>query len=195
MAKFINSDHLETSLRRVKEYSDSAFNNLEVTLNDNITAKAEETTENILNNIEENYTKALEYEDFVFQTTVFSEQISENLDIKFNQVTESIQLVDNKINDFMSQVNTDIKILNDELSMNKDPYAINISEEGISFTQSNKDIACVRDEVMDVTKLSVTESLGLHGFKFIPRATGNVSLVWDNGVSTISNDNIDGGEE
>ena len=195
MVKLVNYDNLEMSLRRVKEYSDSAFNNFETILNNNITAKAEETTENILNNIEENYTKALEYEDFVFQTTVFSEQISENLDIKFNQLTESIQSVDNKINDFMNQVNTDIKILNDELSMNKDPYAINISEEGISLTQSNKEIACVRDEAMDVTKLSVSDSLGLHGFKFIPRATGNVSLVWDNGVSTLNNIYTEGDEE
>ena len=195
MAKLVNYDNLEITLRRVKEYSDSAFNNLEIILNDNITTKAEETTENILNNIEENYTKAREYEDFVFQTTVFTEQISENLDIKFNQVTESIQLVDSKINDFMNQVNTDIKILNDELSMNKDPYAINISEEGISLTQSSKEIACVRDEAMDVTKLSVTESLGLYGFKFIPRTTGNLSLVWDDGVNTLNNIDTEGDEE
>ena len=187
MVKLVNYDNLETSLRRVKEYSDSAFNNFEIILNDNITTKAEETTENILNNIEENYTKAQEYEDFVFQTTVFTEQISENLDIKFNQVTESIQLVDSKINDFMNQVNTDIKILNDELSMNKDPYAINISEEGISLTQSSKEIAGIRDEEMEVTKLSVLDSLSLHGFKFVPRTTGNLSLVWDDGVNTLNN--------
>lgn len=195
MAKFINSDHLETSLRKVKEYLDNSFNNIEATLTDNIVNSANETKTTILSNVEENYINNQEYEEFAFYTTTTIEQATEDLNIKFDQTSENIQIVDTKLNEFIEQVNSDISLINDEINMNKDPYAININEEGISFTQSSKEIAGIRDEEMEVTKLSVSDSLSLHGFKFIPRTTGNISLVWDDGVSALSSRNTEGDEE
>ena len=195
MSKFVNSDHLETSLRRVKEYSDNSFNNIETTLNDNIANSANETKTTILSNVEENYVNNQEYEEFVFHTTTTIEQATEGLNIKFNQTSENIQMVDTKLNEFMEQVNSDISLINDEINMNKDPYAININEEGISFTQSSKEIAGVRDERMDVTRLSVSDSLSLHGFKFVPRTTGNLSLVWDDGTNILNSIDTEGDEE
>ena len=67
-----------------------------------------------------------------------------------------------------------------EIGKTDSPFGVSISNEKMSFTENNAEIAYISNQEMLITDANITNSLKIGHYKFIPRSNGNLSLIWVN---------------
>ena len=171
-----------------EEYTNSAISSSENALNNNISSSISNATNNILNNISDNYTAKSDYEEFKKTTSSAIEQTNKDVTIKFNTTTENIQSVSGELSTFKNSVESNINFSSDgvKISKSNSPFSVDIGNSKMSFREAGVEVAYISNQEMNITDAVVENSLTLGNFKFIPRVTGNMSLIWDDHGNMIS---------
>ena len=172
----------------VEEYTNSAISSSENALNNNISSAISNATNNILNNISDNYTAKSDYEEFKKTTSSAIEQTNKDVTIKFNTTTENIQSVSGELSTFKNTVESNINFSSDGIKISKSnsPFSVDIGNSKMSFREAGVEVSYISNQEMNITDAVVENSLTLGNFKFIPRVTGNMSLIWDDHGNMIS---------
>ena len=159
----------------------------EANISNNIATSINNAKNDLRGEIAENYVTGTDYQQFVIKTESAIEQTNSDVNIKFENTSSVIQSVGNKLNSFQNTVETNIRFNEEGIDIGKSnsPFAVNISNEKMSFTEDSKEVAYISNKEMKITDAIIKNSLTLGGFKFVPRTTGNVSLVWDDGGNII----------
>ena len=78
-------------------------------------------------------------------------------------------------------ISTNINFSNDGIDIGKSdsPFSVNINNQCMSFKEEGTEVAYISNKEMRITDAIVENSMILGNFKFIPRTTGNMSLIWD----------------
>ena len=66
-----------------------------------------------------------------------------------------------------------------DIGKSNSPFSVNISNQRMSFKEEGTEVAYVSNKEMRITDAVIENSMVLGNFKFIPRITGNTSLIWD----------------
>ena len=171
-----------------EEYTNSAISSSENALNNNISSAISNATDNILNNISDNYTAKSDYEEFKKTTSSAIEQTNKDVTIKFNTTTENIQSVSGELSTFKNSVESNINFSSDGIKISKSnsPFSVDIGNSKMSFREAGVEVSYISNQEMNITDAVVENSLTLGNFKFIPRVTGNMSVIWDDHGNMIS---------
>ena len=154
---------------------------LDNALNDNITSAVDKAKNDTLDEVADKYTLNKDYEEFTKMTTSSIEQTNNKVDTTFTSVTTNIQSVNGQLTEFKNTVDTHIRMDSDGISIGKSdsPFSVNISNQKMSFKEQGTEVAYISDKEMRITDAVIENSMVLGNFKFIPRITGNMSLIWD----------------
>ena len=139
-------------------------------------------------NVEENYAPKKDYEEFKKTTSSAIEQTNKDVTIKFNTTTENIQSVSGELSTFKNSVESNINFSSDGIKISKSnsPFSVDIGNSKMSFREAGVEVSYISNQEMNITDAVVENSLTLGNFKFIPRVTGNMSLIWDDHGNMIS---------
>ena len=159
----------------------------EANMNSNITSSINNAKDDLRGEMANNYVSNVDYQSFIISTESSFEQTNADITMKFENTTSLVQSVNNNLQNFQNTVETNIRFSEDgvDIGKNDSPFAVNISNEKMSFTENSKEVAYISNSEMKITDAIIKNSLTLGGFKFIPRTTGNVSLVWHDGGNLI----------
>ena len=179
---YYTKTEVDTKDEEIEANTTNAIASSEANINNNIDSAIEKATTDTLANVEENYAPKKDYEEFKKSTASSIEQTTKDVTIKFDNVTESVKSVGGELKEFKETVSSNIQFSEDGINISRtdSPFAVNISNEKMSFTDTGQEVAYISNREMRITDAVVENSLTLGNFKFIPRVTGNVSLIWDN---------------
>lgn len=143
--------------------------------------------ENIKNDLEDDFVSKTDYEEFTISTNSSIEQTKSDVNIKFESTTEIIQSINGQLTELRSNVETSIGFNENGMTIgrNDSPFSVNVDNNKLSFRQESKEVAYISNDEMKITDANVQNSLTLGSFKFFPRTTGNLSLVWDDNGNII----------
>ena len=165
----------------MEDYTNTIANNLNNTFNSNISSSINKAKTDTLNEVADKYVTNKDYEEFKTMTSSSIEQTSNDVTIKFNTTTQNIQSIGGELTQFKESVQTNIKLHDDGISIGKtdNPFSVDITNQKMSFKDQGIEVAYISNQEMRITDAIIENALTLGNFKFIPRLTGNVSLIWD----------------
>ena len=165
----------------VEEYTNSSVANSENTLNNNINSAVDKAKTDTLAEVNDKYANKTDYEEFKRTTSSSIEQTNNAVTVKFNNAIETAQSISGELTEFKRSVTTNINMNEDGISIGKtnSPFSVNISNDKMSFKEEGTEVAYISNKEMRITDAVVENSMVLGNFKFIPRITGNTSLIWD----------------
>ena len=164
-----------------EEYTNSSVANSEKTLNANIDSAVDKAKSDTLAEVNDKYANKTDYEEFKRTTSSSIEQTNNAVTVKFNNAIETAQSISGELTKFKHSVTTNINMNEDGISIGKSnsPFSVNISNDKMSFKEEGTEVAYISNKEMRITDAVVENSMVLGNFKFIPRITGNTSLIWD----------------
>ena len=162
--------------------SNTNFSRAEEGINNNIASSIEDAKGEMLNNIANNYVDKDAYVQFTNSVSSSFEQTTSDMEMKFTTVSEGFTQVNNSLESYKETVSTNIRFSEDGMEIGKtdSPFGVSISNEKMSFTENNAEIAYISNQEMLITDANITNSLKIGHYKFIPRSNGNLSLIWVN---------------
>ena len=165
----------------VEEYTNSSVANSENALNANINSAVDKAKSDTLAEVNDKYANKTDYEEFKRTTSSSIEQTNNAVTVKFNNAIETAQSISGELTEFKRSVTTNINMNEDGISIGKtnSPFSVNISNNKMSFKEEGTEVAYISNKEMRITDAVVENSMVLGNFKFIPRITGNTSLIWD----------------
>ena len=165
----------------VEEYTNSSVANSEKALNANIDSAVDKAKSDTLAEVNDKYANKTDYEEFKRTTSSSIEQTNNAVTVKFNNAIETAQSISGELTEFKRSVTTNINMNEDGISIGKtnSPFSVNISNDKMSFKEEGTEVAYISNKEMRITDAVVENSMVLGNFKFIPRITGNTSLIWD----------------
>ena len=165
----------------MEDYTNTIANNLNNTFNSNISSSINKAKTDTLNEVADKYVTNKDYEEFKTMTSSSIEQTSNDVTIKFNTTTQNIQSVGGELAQFKESMQTNIRLHEDGISIGKtdNPFSVDITNQKMSFKDQGTEVAYISNQEMRITDAIVENALTLGNFKFIPRLTGNISLIWD----------------
>lgn len=110
-------------------------------------------------------------------------QTTAGFDFNFKKLTETVtQLGDQTSTTYTEQLKY-IKFIDGEIWLGKDPdvgeddFKVVISNQKISFTQNNAEVAYISNNKLHITDATIQRRLDIGNFAFIPRSNGNLSFI------------------
>ncbi len=174
----------------VEDYTNTIANNLNNTFNSNMNSSINKAKTDTLNEVADKYVTNKDYEEFKTMTSSSIEQTSNDVTIKFNTTTQNIQSVGGELAQFKESMQTNIRLHEDGITIGKtdNPFSVDITNQKMSFKDQGIEVAYISNQEMRITDAIIENALTLGNFKFIPRQTGNVSLIWDDNGNLIHYD-------
>ena len=174
---------LEQNLEGFKTEVSETVTNVETTLNSNIETATQVAKDEVLNDVANNYVDSGTYTEFTNSVASSFEQTSSEMEMKFTTVSEGVTQVGDNLEEYKNTVSTNIRFSEDGIEIGKtdSPFGVNISNEKMSFTEDEAEVAYISNKEMLITHANIKNSLRIGFYKFMPRKSGNMSLVWDEG--------------
>ena len=148
----------------------------------NQTSMTQTATDIVLQALTE-YTKTSDYD--AFQQEVENRfAVSDNgISILYRQLDEKITDVDGKQTASQTELKKYINFDRGDivLSASDSTESLRIKNDRISFMDGNSEVAWISDSELHITNATIDKSLKLGDFMFVPRSSGNLSLVWAGG--------------
>lgn len=129
------------------------------------------------------YTKTSDYDAFR-QEVENRFAVSDNgISILYRQLDEKITDVDGKQTASQTELKKYINFDQGDivLSASDSTESLRIKNDRISFMDGNSEVAWISDSELHITNATIDKSLKLGDFMFVPRSSGNLSLVWAGG--------------
>lgn len=127
--------------------------------------------------VKEKYTQKTDTNELRETLTSQINQTGKDVIMTFNKVTSETK---DDIQSFRNEVTTYIKFSEDgmELGKTNSKFKTKLSNERLSFTEDNAEIAYIGNRKLNITDAEVTNKLVIGNFAFVPRSNGNTSLKW-----------------
>lgn len=107
-------------------------------------------------------------------------QTEQGFEFQFNQLQQLIDDVSAGSNAQFEALNAYIRFIEGKIILGQQDSSLQcvISNDRISFLQSGAEVAYISNNKLYITQAQIADSLQLGNFAFVPRANGNLSLVW-----------------
>lgn len=119
--------------------------------------------------------------DIVSINSAIAELTTKDFTLEFQQqVDNNIETIQSQINDITTTYHIDA----DGISIGKEfegatsAFDVFIDNTGIYMRENGSVVAQINDHLMKVKDAEIEQSLRISNYRFIPRTTGNMSLVW-----------------
>ena len=180
-------NHIHDDKYYTEEEIDDMITTSEENINTNIDSAISDSKNEILNNVSNNYVTAKDYNDFKSNVSSQISQTETNMNTNISNISKNVDSLNEQLKDFKGALGNNIQTGNDSVSIGNSNSStnININNGGISFTDNNQEVAYISNQQMTIVDAVIKNSLTLDNFRFIPRVTGNVSLIWDNGNNIV----------
>lgn len=135
--------------------------------------------EQILAQVEENYTLKTETEELKESISTEMQQTAEGWTFEFNQITEQITEMNGVMESNFSEITKYIRFEDGNIILGEvgNDLTLKIQNDRIAFLQNSVEVAYFSNQKMYVTDGEFLNSLVLGNFAFIPRGNGNLSFT------------------
>lgn len=100
--------------------------------------------------------------------------INASINSKVNPVIADIE----SINTFLDLIESTITIDQYKTSIEKSIYGLDVATDKISFTENDSEIMNIQSSKVNITDVSVSNSLSMGNFQLILQESGGATLVW-----------------
>ena len=149
-------------------------------INENIDSSIQTSLDNTLLTIDELYAKKDEFDSF--QASVYSqfEQTEANISMKFTESIEASDMVNDNLEEYKAKVDTYIRFNENGIEMGKSdsPFKSNLSNEKLSFSQNDNEVAYISNNKMYITEAQIVDNMRIGKFVWDIGTSGNLTLRW-----------------
>lgn len=151
-----------------------------VEITENYNSSIEQTKENIVQMVENNYTLKTETETMISNTNTRFDQTAKDFEMQFNTTQELISTLDGKVDINKQEIQKFIRFVDGqiELGQSNSKFTLTITNERISFKDNGAEVAYISNSTLYITDANITNSLKIGKYAFVPRANGNLSMKW-----------------
>lgn len=164
---------------------EKSISETEKVLNNNIDSAIGTATEDIYNNIGENYTTKDEFKSMSESFSSQLEQTSKDITATFETTQNYTKEVDGKLQNFQDTVSTHIRFSEDGIDLGKtnSPFTATLDNTQLAFKQDGQTVAYISNNKMHITQAEIKDSLRIGDatdgfFTWEHGANGNLSLKW-----------------
>lgn len=176
-------NHIHDDIYYTEEEMDEMIATSEENTSTNINSAIFDAKNDVLTEVDNGYVSKTIYNDFESNTTLQLDEMVNSTDSRFTEVNNDINSLNEQLEQYKSTMGESIRSDGDivNIGSSNSSSSININDGKISFIGNSQEIVNISDQEMSVTNIDVRNSLKLGYYKFVPRASGNLSLVWDEG--------------
>lgn len=156
------------------------INDVVVEITNNYNSSIEQTKENIIHTVENDYTLKSETETLTQNFNTRFEQTSKEFQIQFNTTQQLISALDGKVDINKQEIQKFIRFVDGqiELGQSDSKFTLTITNERISFKDNGAEVAYISNSTLYITDANITNSLKIGKYALVPRANGNLSMKW-----------------
>lgn len=165
---------VETNVKGVEEKT----NNSIAELTEELSSKIEQSSEQIITKVSQEYFTKNEAEKLVQSVSTEFEQTAESFEMKFNQVNADIEDVIHNANDHYQEQVKYIRFKDGVIYIGEEGNELILKQQNdrISFLENGVEVAYFSNRKLYVLDGEFINSLKLGNFAFVPRITGNLSF-------------------
>ena len=181
-------NHKHDDIYYTEEEMDEILTTSETNINTNMNSAISDSKTEVLGNVSNNYVTAKDYNDFKSNISSQISQTETNMDTKISNVSKTVDSLNEQLKNFKGALGNNIQTSGGSINIGSSNSStdINVNDNGMSFVNNNQEVASIYDRQMSISNVTVENSLTLGSFKFLPRNTGDTSLIWDDHGNMIS---------
>ena len=174
-------NHKHDDIYYTEEEMDEILTTSETNINTNMNSAISDSKTEVLGNVSNNYVTAKDYNDFKSNISSQISQTETDMDTKISNVSKTVDSLNEQLKNFKGALGNNIQTSGGSINIGSSNSStdINVNDNGMSFTNNNQEVAYISNQQMTMTDAVIRNSLALGNFKFVPKTTGNTSLVWD----------------
>ena len=174
-------NHKHDDIYYTEEEIDEILTTSETNINTNMNSAISDSKTEVLGNVSNNYVTTKDYNDFKSNVSSQISQTETNMDTKISNVSKTVDSLNEQLKNFKGALGNNIQTSGGSINIGSSSSStdINVNDNGMSFTNNNQEVAYISNQQMTMTDAVIRNSLALGNFKFVPKTTGNTSLVWD----------------
>ena len=174
-------NHKHDDIYYTEEEIDEILTTSETNINTNMNSAISDSKTEVLGNVSNNYVTAKDYNDFKSNISSQISQTETNMDTKISNVSKTVDSLNEQLKNFKGALGNNIQTSGGSINIGSSNSStdINVNDNGMSFVNNNQEVAYISNQQMTMTDAVIRNSLALGNFKFVPKTTGNTSLVWD----------------
>lgn len=162
-------------------YSDYVTNeNIANIIDENLenSSVIQQTSEDILMTVSEQYTKRDELEEYKQTLSTQLSQTSDDWTFKFTEIVQQLTNIDGTINNNYNELIKYIRFVDGSIILGEvgNEMTLKIQNDRISFLQNNVEVAYMSNGKLYITDGEFISSLTIGKFGFLPRMNGNLSF-------------------
>lgn len=154
------------------------LNQLAETTSSQITQVLQDSKQIILSALEE-YTKTSDFESY--QETVSSQLkiLADQIELRFTAATDQITTVSGDVQDVRTEINKYFRFSTNGLVIGEEgnEITLRVDNDRISFLDGGLEVAYISNKQLYITDAHFLNSLRIGKFAFVPRKSGNLSLI------------------
>lgn len=149
-----------------------------VEVNQQLTSKINQTSEEIYTKVSEDFTLKEDHNKLIESVNTEFQQTSESFEMRFNEINSNLDEVENLANEHYQEQLKYIRFIDGNIVLGEEgnEITLRISNDRISFLQNGIEVAYFSNNKLYVIDGEFINSLKLGKFAFIPRSTGNLSF-------------------
>lgn len=182
------TDRVQGALSGIRDQNDgqqaeinqtkSDLSSLAQTTSSQITQVLQDSKQIILSALEE-YTKTSDFESY--QETVSSQLkiLADQIELRFTAATDQITTVSGDVQDVRTEINKYFRFSADGLVIGEEgnEITLKVDNDRISFLDGGLEVAYISNKQLYITDAHFLNSLRIGKFAFVPRKSGNLSLI------------------
>ena len=175
--KFVETDN---KINQSIEDTKNEMLEIQGSISENIDNSVQSSLNNTLLTIEELYAKKDEFDSFQASVSSQFEQTETNISMKFTESIKASDMVNDSLEEYKAKVDTYIRFNENGIEMGKSdsPFKSNLSNEKLSFSQNENEVAYISNNKMYITEAQIVDNMRIGKFVWDIGTSGNLTLKW-----------------
>lgn len=181
MSKLVNYKQFEEVFKKIKTYIDDNIQQTRDLSNENTTVYIEAVKEEIFDILANNYASLETFQEYSDALSLSFQLLQYGMNLRFESTGGNINDIYEELVDLKKDIYNNIRFDTAGLaiSQNDSPFALDISEKEIIFTENNKEVVKIAGNKLSANNIVADNSLTLGAFRFISKKNGHLSLAWN----------------
>lgn len=181
MSKLVNYKQFEEVFKKIKTYIDDNIQQTRDLSNENTTAYIEAVKEEIFDILANNYASLETFQEYSDALSLSFQLLQYGMNLRFESTGGNINDIYEELVNLKKDIYNNIRFDTAGLaiSQNDSPFALDISEKEIIFTENNKEVVKIAGNKLSASNIVADNSLTLGAFRFISKKNGHLSLAWN----------------
>ena len=176
MSKLVYYNQFEEVFKKIKTYIDDNIQHTQDLSNENTTAYIEAVKEEIFDILANNYASLETFQEYSDALSLSFQLLQYGMNLRFESTGGNINDIYEELVNLKKDIYNNIRFDTAGLAISQSdsPFAMDISEKEIIFTENNKEVVKIAGNKLSASNIVADNSLTLGAFRFISKKNGHL---------------------